>query len=70
MRIYRRVVTPKRHTVGYMISGHGKVTRNQAVKMASKGDISGVRVARGRTGKYLVSTTSRKLYDLPIIVEG
>ncbi len=70
MRIYRRVVTPKRHTVGYMVSGHGKVTRSQAVKMASKGDISGVRVARGRTGKYLASTTSRKLYDLPITVEG
>lgn len=70
MRIYRRVVNPKRHTVGYMVSGHGKVTRNQAIKMASKGDISGVRIARGQSGKYLVSTTSKGLYELPITVEG
>ena len=70
MRIYRRVVSPKRHTVGYMVSSYGKVTRNQAVKMANKGDITGVRVASGPSGKYLVSTTSRSLYDLPITIDG
>jgi len=70
MRIYRRIVSPKRHTIGYMISGQGRVTRNQAVKMANKGDLTGVRVANGVDGKYIVSTTSRNLYDLPITVEG
>jgi len=70
MRIYRRIVSPKRHTIGYMVSGHGRVTRNQAVKMANKGDLSGVRVTNGAEGRYIVSTTSRSLYDLPITVEG
>jgi len=70
MRIYRRIVSPKRHTVGYMVSGHGRVTRTQAVKMASKGDLRGVRVASGQAGKYLVSTGSRTLYDLPITIEN
>jgi len=53
-----------------MVSGHGRVTRNQAVKMANKGDLSGVRVTNGAEGRYIVSTTSRSLYDLPITVEG
>jgi hypothetical protein len=69
MRIYKRVVNPRRHTVGYMVSGHGKVTRHQAVKMVKKGDITGVRVANGKSGKYLVSTTKKSLSDLPMTVE-
>ncbi len=70
MRIYKRVVNPRRHTVGYMVSGHGKVTRKQAVKMAKRGDITGVRVANGKSGKYLVSTTKKTLTDLPVSIEN
>lgn len=66
-RITRRVVNTKRHTVGFLLNGSTYVTRSQAVNMARSSRISGVRVVRGSQGTYLQSTTSRNLYDLPMV---
>jgi hypothetical protein len=68
MMIYKRVVSTKRHTVGYMVSGVGQVSRREAVRLAKAGKISGVRVARGVKGEYITTTTARNLYDLPIVL--
>lgn len=65
-RINRRVLNKKRHTIGYVITGNKRVTRNQAVTLAKRGQLSGVRVVNGRTSNYLQSTTSRSLQDLPV----
>lgn len=66
IRITRRVTNQKRHTVGYVLTGGQQVTRSRAVQMASSGQISGVRVVNGSSGRYLQSTNSRGLYELPI----
>ena len=33
MMIYKRVVSTKRHTVGYMVTGVGEVSRREAVRL-------------------------------------
>ena len=70
MMIYKRVVSTKRHTVGYMITGVGQVSRREAVRLAKAGKIKGVRVARSPQGEYITSSTSRNLYSLPTVVEN
>lgn len=42
-RISRRIVSPKRHVTHYVIGGKS-VTVAQATKMASRGQLAGVRV--------------------------
>lgn len=64
-RINRRVLNTKRHTIGYVITGNKQVTRSQAVTLAKRGQLSGVRIVNGKTS-YLQSTTSRSLQDLPV----
>jgi hypothetical protein len=64
-RITKRLVNSKRHTVGFVLTGNRRVTRSQAVRMANQ--LSGVRVVRSQSGRYLQSTTDRNLYDLPEI---
>jgi glyoxylate carboligase len=67
--IQKRIVTSKRHTAGYVING-AEYTRAQTIKLARKGEIDGVRVAKGPAGAYLVSSvSSRSLYSLPITVQ-
>jgi len=68
MMIYKRVVSTKRHTVGYMVTGLGQVSRSEAVRMAKAGKIKGVRVAKGPQGEYITSNTSRNLYSLPVVL--
>ncbi len=68
MMIYKRVVSTKRHTIGYMITGVGQVSRREAVRLAKAGKIKGVRVARSPQGEYITSSTSRNLYSLPTVV--
>ena len=68
-RIHRRILNNKRHIVGYVITGNKKVTRKQAVDLAKKGQISGIRIVKGPNGEYLQSTTKRSLRDLPITLE-
>lgn len=68
MMIYKRVVSTKRHTVGYMVTGVGEVSRREAVRLAKAGKIKGVRVSRGPQGEYIISNTSRNLYSLPTVL--
>jgi hypothetical protein len=62
--ITERIVSKKRHTTGFVV-GKQEVTRPQAIKMARRQQIDGVRVANGPQGAYLVSTTDTSLYALP-----
>lgn len=65
-RINRRVLNTKRHTVGYVITGNKQVTRSQAVTLAQRGQLSGVRIVKNGKTSYLQSTTKRSLQDLPV----
>lgn len=65
--IIKRIVNTKRHTVGFVLSGNRRVSRNEAVRMARSSRIRGVRVISSSQGSYLQSTTSRNLYDLPTV---
>lgn len=67
MMIYKRVVSKKRHTLGYMVTGVGEVSRKEAVKLTRAGKIKGVRVSKGPTGDYITSNTSRNLSSLPFV---
>ncbi len=64
MRVSRRVINSKQHTVGFVLSNGERVSRSEAVRRASRGSLDGVRVVRG-TPNYIMSTTDRSLYDLP-----
>jgi hypothetical protein len=68
--IYKRVVSTKRHTLGYMVTGVGRVSRREAVRLAKAGKIKGVRVYKGPQGEYISSNTSRNLYSLPVVVSS
>lgn len=61
-----RVVNKKRHTVGYVISGT-PVSRAEAIRLANRGWIDGVEVAKSNGKQYIVGK-NRSLYDLPIRV--
>jgi hypothetical protein len=64
MQIQARIVSVKRHTLGYIINGE-EYTRNEAVKAARRGQISNARIVRSRAyAPHLVGTTMN-LYDLP-----
>jgi hypothetical protein len=65
--ISKRVANSKGHTVGFVISGNRRISRNEAVRLARRGEIRGVRVISGSQGVYLQSTTDRNLYDLPVV---
>lgn len=69
MNVLKRIVSTKRHTVGYLVSGMGRITRTSAIQLARRSRLNGVRVMNGVNGAYLVSDTSRSLYNLPIIVD-
>lgn len=63
--IKKRIVSTKRHTVGYVLSGGTRVTRAQAVQMAARNEISGVRVVGTGRSRYLQSVARPHLYSLP-----
>ena len=65
MRINRRIVNVKRHTVGYVLSGGRQVTRKEAIGLAKTGALAGVRIVNGPKGKYLQSTGKRNIHELP-----
>ncbi len=67
-RITKRLVSSKRHTVGFVLTGGREITRDQAVSMASRNRLSNVRVVRSSQGDYLQSTTNSSLYSLPMVV--
>lgn len=69
MTIQERVVDVRRHTKGFKISGK-MYTRKEAVQLARKNKIDGVRVINSRAyGPHLVGT-QKSLYDLPIRFEN
>lgn len=69
MNVLKRIVSTKRHTVGYIVSGIGRVSRANAIKLARQSKLNGVRVMNGASGPYLVSETERSLYNLPMVVD-
>lgn len=52
MSVTERVVSVKKHTIGYVINGE-EYTRNQAVKLARSGKVRNVRVVSASSGSYL-----------------
>lgn len=61
MKITRRFVNTKRHTVGYFVGGQRR-TVAQTTKLASQGLISNARVV----GKHVQAAVgATPLYDLP-----
>ena len=71
MKVQKRRVDVKRHTVGYKIGGKW-MTRNQAYKLAKSGRLDGVVACRGEYGGYIQShpQATVKLYDLPEEVDA
>lgn len=57
MKVQRRRVNVKRHTVGYKISGKW-FSRDRAVQMAKAGKIDGVTACTGKHGSYIQSVPS------------
>jgi len=68
MQIKKRLVSTKRHTLGFLVGGKWR-TRQQAVKLAEKGKISNVVVRKSPYGKYIsvAPDTMPRLSDLPQI---
>lgn len=62
LRIEKRLISHRRHAVGYLINGK-KYTRRQAIDLAKKGRIADVKVVKGRSYSYLVGC-GFKLSDL------
>ena len=71
MKVQKRKLSSKRHTLGYKISGKW-MTRAQTYKLAKAGKIEGVVACRGEYGGYIQSHPSSavKLYDLTTVVEA
>jgi len=70
MRVMKRIVNTKRHTLGYIVGGK-KLTRGKAVKLARRNKLEGV-TAYKRTPRWCIASRPSspvKLYDLPIKVE-
>lgn len=71
MKVQKRKVDVKRHTLGYKISGKW-MTRSQAYNLAKAGRVEGVVACRGEYGGYIQSHPQAevKLYNLPEEVEA
>ena len=70
MKIQKRLVSGKRHTLGYKISNKWH-TRTQAVKLAESGKIDNVAVYKSGKRTWLQSLPgTKKLYDLPVTIDG
>ena len=70
MKIQMRKVDTKRHTIGYKIGGRWH-TRKQAVKLAKKGSIDGVRAYSKDGVDFIQSLPGHtRLYDLAYKVEA
>jgi uncharacterized pyridoxamine 5'-phosphate oxidase family protein len=69
MKIQKRIVNSKKHTIGYVIDGK-PLTRNQAVKLAERGKLHNVYISNNKGVKHIKATPERanNLYDLPTYV--
>ena len=70
MKVQKRKVNVKRHTLGYLVGNKWR-TRTQAWELARRGKIDGVIACRGNFGKYIQSAPSStvRLCDLPEVVD-
>lgn len=62
-QVTERIISRKGHTIGF-VAGQQEWTRNQAVKLARRGQLRGVKVINSMYGPYLMGKYSN-LYDLP-----
>lgn len=70
MRITKRIVNSKHHTIGFRIDGK-RLTRGSVVKMVRRGKIKNLVAKKGKHGWYIASTRNvASLYNLPIEVEA
>ena len=68
MVIRKRGLNIKRHTTSYLV-GNAWRTRREAVKLAKKGRIDGVRVGTKEGIEFITSLPGYpNLYDLPAVV--
>jgi len=68
MVIRKRSLNVKRHTTGYLVGNQWR-TRKEAVKLAKKDRIDGVRVGTKEGIEFITSLPGYpNLYDLPAIV--
>lgn len=64
MQVEERIVSVKRHTLGYVIDGK-EYTRNQAVKLVRTGQVKNARVVNSTTyGRHIIGA-GESLYNLP-----
>jgi hypothetical protein len=64
MNISERIISIKRHSIGYVIDG-AEYTRNQAIKLAQRGYVTNARVVESAAGDHLVGANGTTLYNLP-----
>jgi len=67
MKIQKRLVNSKRHTIGYMVGSSWK-TKNQAIGLAEEGKIQNARVVYADYGVHIKGTEGR-LEDLETWVD-
>lgn len=71
MKVTKRIVSTKRHTLGYVLGNNQRVTRGQAVRMARRGHLEGVVAKHGVDSWYITTTPTsevKNLYSLPSVV--
>lgn len=64
----KRVVSVRRNTVGFILNNNKRVSLKEAVALANKGRIRGVRVVSNYNCDYLQSTSGKTLLSLPEVV--
>ena len=70
MIVRKRSLNTKRHTTGYLIGNQWR-TRKQAVRLAKKGKIDGVRVGTKDNVEFIISLAGYpRLYDLPTVIKN
>lgn len=66
MQVQERIVSVKRHTIGYVVDG-AELTRREAVLAAKQGRLVNAKVINSDTyGHHLVGVGKVSLYDLPV----
>ena len=71
MKIVKRMVNTKRHTIGYLVGGKWR-SRAEVTRLASRGKIDGVTVRTGSNDEQHIASlpySDETLYDLPYTVE-
>jgi len=66
MNVQKRIVSTKRHTIGYVVD-EKVMTRGKVVKLARRGKINGVTARKGKYSWFVASlpSSTKKLYALP-----